>query len=110
MKLYYLQVKLEFYERKKGRWLLPAEVSNWEVWSVQLDLTHPRSDDGVCVCVCVCVCGCVCVLWFTLYTDWEQHQQGLVEALSETVSINYNYPIHYTTTHIAIKNLILPLI
>ena len=48
------QLKLEFFERKKGRWLLPAETSNWEVWTLQLNLIDPQSEEGQCLCVSVC--------------------------------------------------------
>ena len=40
-----LQLTLEFYE-KKARWLLPAEITNWEVWQLQLFIFEPASEEG----------------------------------------------------------------
>lgn len=42
------QLTLEFYE-KKARWLLPAEITNWEVWHLQLFIFDPASEEGTCV-------------------------------------------------------------
>ena len=41
------QITLEFFERKKGRWLMPAETVNWEVWHLALTLVEPASELGV---------------------------------------------------------------
>lgn len=41
------QLTLEFYE-KKARWLLPAEITNWEVWHLQLFIFDPASEEGGC--------------------------------------------------------------
>ena len=40
------QITLEFYERKKGRWLLPAENVNWEVWHLTITIAEPPSEEG----------------------------------------------------------------
>ncbi|XP_052795912.1 autophagy-related protein 101-like [Mya arenaria] len=32
------QISLEFYQRKRGRWLFQAECIPWEVWTVKLDV------------------------------------------------------------------------
>ena len=70
MQLYVIfQLTLEFYE-KKARWLLPAEITNWEVWHLQLFIFDPASEEGMCdnevgvavwtrvVGVAVCVTEC----------------------------------------------------
>ena len=41
-----IQITLEFYERKKGRWLLPAENVNWEVWHLTLTVAELSSEQG----------------------------------------------------------------
>ncbi len=64
---------------------MPAEVSNWEVWNLQLDLIQPRSDAGK-LNVCMCCNLCMTVFYLSC-VDFEQQQQSLVEALSETVHI-----------------------
>lgn len=38
------KISLEFYERKKPRWLLPAETSNWETWQLTLHVVEPSTD------------------------------------------------------------------
>ena len=40
------QVTLEFYEKKKGRWLLPAETVNWEVWHLRVAIVEPGTEHG----------------------------------------------------------------
>ena len=37
---------LEFFERRKGRWLLPGETVNWEVWQLELTVSEPQSEQG----------------------------------------------------------------
>ena len=44
--LIHMQVTLEFYERKKGRWLLPAETVNWEVWHLMVTIIEPGNKQG----------------------------------------------------------------
>ncbi|CAI8026979.1 Autophagy-related protein 101 [Geodia barretti] len=56
------KITLEFYERKKGRWLLPAENVSWEVWHLILSLTEPTSEE-----------------------EWEECQQCVAEKLATTV-------------------------
>ncbi len=63
---------MEFYERKRSRWLLPAETSNWEVWSLGVTIVQPRSD-----------------------LEWEEHQSRLVEALTDAVSRSCDITIIY---------------
>ena len=41
-----MKVTLEFYERKKGRWLLPAETVNWEVWHLMVTIIEPGNEQG----------------------------------------------------------------
>lgn len=55
------KLTLEFYE-KKARWLLPAEMTNWEVWLLQVFLFEPESEE-----------------------EWEKHQQQLAVQLREAV-------------------------
>lgn len=43
------KLTLEFFERRKGRWLLPAETVNWEVWHLELCVTEPQSEQGMTV-------------------------------------------------------------
>jgi autophagy-related protein 101 len=40
------KILLEFYEKKKGRWLLPAETSSWEAWQLTLHVVEPNNDTG----------------------------------------------------------------
>ena len=42
-----VQLTLEFFERRKSRWLLPAETVNWEVWHLELTVTEPQSEQGI---------------------------------------------------------------
>ena len=42
----YMKVTLEFYERKKGQWLLPAETVNWEVWHLMVTIIEPGNEQG----------------------------------------------------------------
>ena len=77
------QLKLEFFERKKGRWLLPAETSNWEVWTLQINLIDPQSEEGKCVYVCSCV---IVVNPYSMFTEWERHKEKLSTVMGETVS------------------------
>ena len=37
---------LEFYERKKGRWLLPGETVSWEAWQVKAKVARISSEGG----------------------------------------------------------------
>ena len=37
---------LEFYERKKGRWLLPGETVSWEAWQVKAKVARISSEEG----------------------------------------------------------------
>ena len=42
----HVQVTLEFFERKKSRWLLPAETVNWEVWHLMVTVVEPGNQQG----------------------------------------------------------------
>jgi hypothetical protein len=57
------KILLEFYEKKKGRWLLPAETSSWEAWQLTLHVVEPNND-----------------------TELLQHQKTLSDNLREIVS------------------------
>lgn len=57
------KISLEFFERKKARWLLPPEVVNWEVWHLHLVIIEPSSDQG-----------------------WHNHTMQLANSLPESVS------------------------
>jgi len=56
------KVTLEFYEKKKGRWLLPAETVNWEVWHLRVAIVEPGTEH-----------------------EWQEHQQKLADTLAEMV-------------------------
>lgn len=45
-----VQLTLEFFERRKSRWLLPAETVNWEVWTLELTVIEPQSEQGTMFC------------------------------------------------------------
>lgn len=70
---------MEFFERKKGRWLLPAETSSWETWQLILHVVEIKTDSGTVFV------GGVTIYIVTPLLDWMQHQKKLSEGLSETV-------------------------
>ena len=39
------QISLEFFQRKKTRWLFQAECIPWEVWTIRLELINLNSED-----------------------------------------------------------------
>lgn len=43
---YVLQISLEFYQKKRGRWPFPAECIPWEVWTVKLDILTLNNESG----------------------------------------------------------------
>ena len=42
----FLQLTLEFYERRKGRWLIFADNSSWEMWKLKLNVVRIKTDAG----------------------------------------------------------------
>ncbi|XP_065896683.1 autophagy-related protein 101-like [Dysidea avara] len=56
------QITLEFYERRKARWIIFADNLNWEVWRLKLNVVHIKTD-----------------------AEWQQHQRRLAEELAEKV-------------------------
>uniref|UniRef100_U5EZG4 Autophagy-related protein 101 n=1 Tax=Corethrella appendiculata TaxID=1370023 RepID=U5EZG4_9DIPT len=44
------QISLEFFQKKKTRWLFQAECIPWEVWTVRLELINLQSEDERQVC------------------------------------------------------------
>jgi autophagy-related protein 101 len=56
------KITLEFFERKKGRWLLPAENVSWEVWHLVVTVAEPASEE-----------------------EWQERQQQVVDKLTSTV-------------------------
>ena len=41
-----LQFTLEFYERRKGRWIIFADNSSWEMWKLKLNVVRIKTDAG----------------------------------------------------------------
>lgn len=79
--VHYLQLTLEFYE-KKGRWLLPAEITNWEVWHLQLLIFDPASEEGGCGSM---TGGRDSMGGVFIIVEWQRHQQQLADQLREKV-------------------------
>ncbi|KAH8394113.1 hypothetical protein KR215_008992 [Drosophila sulfurigaster] len=44
------QISLEFFQKKKNRWLFPQESIPWEVWTVHLDLIKHENEDERQLC------------------------------------------------------------
>lgn len=44
------QISLEFFQRKKGRWLFQSECIPWEVWTIRLELITLENEDQRQVC------------------------------------------------------------
>lgn len=44
------QISLEFFERRKGRWLFQSECIPWEVWTIRLELLTLENEDQRQVC------------------------------------------------------------
>lgn len=44
------QISLEFFQRKKGRWLFQSECIPWEVWTIRLELISLDNEDQRQVC------------------------------------------------------------
>lgn len=44
------QISLEFFQRKKGRWLFQSECIPWEVWTIRLELITLDNEDQRQVC------------------------------------------------------------
>ncbi|KAK3099245.1 hypothetical protein FSP39_001499, partial [Pinctada imbricata] len=44
------QISLEFYQKKRARWLLPAECTPWEVWTVKLDILTLANENERQIC------------------------------------------------------------
>ena len=40
------QLTLEFYERRKGRWIIFAENSSWEMWKLKVNVVRIKTDAG----------------------------------------------------------------
>ncbi|KAL3102127.1 hypothetical protein niasHS_003536 [Heterodera schachtii] len=43
--LFPVQIKLEFYQRRKRQWLIPEDTAPWEVWELQLNLVRTLSNE-----------------------------------------------------------------
>lgn len=56
------QLTLEFYERRKGRWLIFADNSSWEMWKLKLNVVRIKTD-----------------------AEWQQHQKKLAKELAENI-------------------------
>jgi autophagy-related protein 101 len=56
------QILLEFYEKKKGRWLLPGEIVSWEGWLIKVRVVRLDSDE-----------------------ERQEQQAGLVAALTDHI-------------------------
>ena len=41
-----LQLTLEFYERRKGRWIIFADNSSWEMWKLKVNVVRIKTDAG----------------------------------------------------------------
>lgn len=44
------QISLEFFQKKKGRWLFQSECIPWEVWTIRLELITLENEDQRQVC------------------------------------------------------------
>lgn len=45
----FLQISLEFFQRKRQRWLFQPECIPWEVWTVKLDVITLNNEHGNCL-------------------------------------------------------------
>jgi len=44
------QISLEFYQKKKGRWLFPVESIPWEVWTIKTNLISLNNEQEKQIC------------------------------------------------------------
>ena len=72
-----LQLTLEFYERRKGRWLIFADNSSWEMWKLKLNVVRIKTDAGKLQIFQFCK--------LFHQTEWQQHQKKLAKELAENV-------------------------
>lgn len=46
MFIHVLQVALEFYQRKRGRWPFATESIPWEVWTLRINVVSLNNEHG----------------------------------------------------------------
>ena len=44
--LFFFQISLEFYQKKKTRWMFSTECIPWEVWTIKLDILTLSNESG----------------------------------------------------------------
>lgn len=71
------QLTLEFYERRKGRWLIFADNSSWEMWKLKLNVVRIKTDAGKLQIFQFCK--------LFHQTEWQQHQKKLAKELAENI-------------------------
>lgn len=75
-----MQLTLEFYERRKGRWIIFADNSSWEMWKLKVNVVRIKTDAGEKSNLQTFVTN------LSPKTEWQQHQRKLAEELAEKVT------------------------